>query len=185
MGPLGSLRSKLLPRLKVPTHTSFIYLKVDQILLANIKPKRAAGLWSLCVECRRSLLRRELTLVLLWSWKSCGCRLTSLNPLILDHQGLSIAVRPPPSEPSRGFLGYEGASARRLMSKPWSPVPTGVGEAVCPVVSRQLCDPIEEVADSTSRLLNGLVLWDLCTCRGLGCPVDWPSVGMSAPSLRV
>ena len=57
-----------------------------------------------------------------------------------------------------------GADERAL-----EPCGPKVSEVACPVVSHRLCDPIEEVVDSTSRTLIGLAPLDLRTCRDLGC----------------
>lgn len=57
------------------------------------------------------------------------------------------------------------------------------GETACLVLSRQLRDLIEEVADGASRSLNGSALWDLHTCQGLGCLLaGWSWLGTLVPS---
>lgn len=60
-------------------------------------------------------------------------------------------------EPSRGFLGCEGALAQGAIKWALEPTTPRV-EAICPLYA-----PIEVLADGTSRPLNGHALWNLHT----------------------
>jgi hypothetical protein len=77
--------------------------------------------------------------------------MTLLGLLTRDRQGLSIAVQFTPGEPSRGFLGGEGAPALEADEQAREPCAPGAGGVIFFVVSRHLRDTIEGVADSASR----------------------------------
>ena len=93
---------------------------------------------------------------------------TAATVLALDHQELSTAAQLLLGEPSRGFLGLQGpplGGANEWALEPFAP---RVGEVLCPVVSRRLCDPTEGVADRASRSLNRQMLQRLRTCQTVG-----------------
>ena len=75
-----------------------------------------------------------------------------IEALTLDCLGLSTAVWPPSSEPSRGFLGGEGIRLEGLTSRSGSPRAPRAGGGICPLVSCHARDLVKGVGNSVAPI---------------------------------
>lgn len=82
----------------------------------RVKFGLGSSLWFMCTGVKESSCTSWMDLALPHREESTEPQLppyVAATILALNRQELSAAVRPPPGEPSRGFLSYEGATTWR------------------------------------------------------------------------